>query len=353
MRRHFLLKWVCSFCTIFFSSFLCGMDIVPKELVTTIVHNCSFVEVCRLKCVSTALNKWAQFADMQLVCYDNEKEYIVLTDGLIYAAQKHNSTLFKALMSRQDDIAKTKRNIELTHMGYNNFSLSNQMKAYRGEVMGIPSKHKKLLQRKLLANLSQHFPMPYVSSNVCKMIAANLTSCMIPSNQEKCSLDQPIHYMYRFSYDKGLLAALIKKSDINARDKDGNTPLHRTAVAFKCSYKGIDISFFKMLIDNGVDVNACNNKGQTPLHLLVGSRSDVSGIIDLFLRNGTDVLIRDNEERNVYDCALPAWKRFVKTDGIWAIERRIGAQIFGLCVAGGMLWYIFNLIVNCPSSEKC
>lgn len=44
--------------------------------------------------------------------------------------------------------------------------------------------------------------------------------------------------------------------DVNAKNKDGNTPLHL------CN----DPKIARLLINAGADVNALNNEGQTPLH---------------------------------------------------------------------------------------
>ncbi len=60
------------------------------------------------------------------------------------------------------------------------------------------------------------------------------------------------------------LARLLLKTgvDVNAKDKDGETPLMRTS----------DQKTFKLLLQNGADINAQNNNGNTYLmHLIVGS----------------------------------------------------------------------------------
>ena len=47
-------------------------------------------------------------------------------------------------------------------------------------------------------------------------------------------------------------------ADVNARDADGNTPLHRAIWG--------EAEILQVLLDNGADVNAQNKFGSTPLN---------------------------------------------------------------------------------------
>jgi ankyrin repeat protein len=88
---------------------------------------------------------------------------------------------------------------------------------------------------------------------------------------------------------KELLAT--DNSLINARDKDGSTPLH-------CgTWKGHE-AVVALLLKAGADVNAHNSNdhwGTTPLH--AAAHANQSAIAKLLIDAGTDVNARDREGR--------------------------------------------------------
>jgi hypothetical protein len=82
---------------------------------------------------------------------------------------------------------------------------------------------------------------------------------------------------------------LVAGGDVNARDTQGHTPLHRVAEPFRHS-KATDeqqIEVGKMLLDAGADVNAKDNQQATPLHLaaLWGRGT----LVKLLLKHGSAV----------------------------------------------------------------
>src|ERR1022692_1624019 len=77
--------------------------------------------------------------------------------------------------------------------------------------------------------------------------------------------------------DKDVVELLLaKKADVNARDNDGETPLHR-ALAHQ------DVAH--VLIAKGADVNARDNDAETPLHR-AHARQDVAHVL---IAKGADV----------------------------------------------------------------
>jgi ankyrin repeat protein len=77
-------------------------------------------------------------------------------------------------------------------------------------------------------------------------------------------------------------------ADVNARDNDGNTPLHGIYLT--------DVE--EELLKLGADVNARNNEGETPLFTNVDNDS-----ISLFIAHGADLNIRNNEGETVIEDA--------------------------------------------------
>jgi ankyrin repeat protein len=77
-------------------------------------------------------------------------------------------------------------------------------------------------------------------------------------------------------------------ADVNARDKDGNTPLHETFLT--------DVE--EELLKLGADVNARNKNGETPIFTTVDDQA-----IPLFIEHGADLTIRNNKGETVVEAA--------------------------------------------------
>ena len=77
-------------------------------------------------------------------------------------------------------------------------------------------------------------------------------------------------------------------ANVNARDNDGNTPLHETFLT--------DVE--EELLKLGADVNARNNNGETPIFTTVDDHA-----IPLFIEHGADLSMRNNKGEDVVEAA--------------------------------------------------
>jgi hypothetical protein len=75
--------------------------------------------------------------------------------------------------------------------------------------------------------------------------------------------------------------------DKDIKDANGDTPLHHLA-------KIRSYGEFKRLLAMGVEVNARNNQGETPLHIAVGWGPDGPDKVKRLLAEGADIEARDN-----------------------------------------------------------
>jgi hypothetical protein len=98
---------------------------------------------------------------------------------------------------------------------------------------------------------------------------------------------------YRYNDENGKRVECVRLlveagADVNARDNEGNTPLH-----------GIFLNDVEEeLLRLGANVNARNNEGETPIFTNVSDDA-----ISLFIQHGADLTIRNNDGETVFEAA--------------------------------------------------
>ena len=81
----------------------------------------------------------------------------------------------------------------------------------------------------------------------------------------------------------------VKCIDVNAKDKDGNTPLH-----LSLDQNNLDLDLIRLLIERGANVNAKNNLGQTPIERLFSNKYNCSAQLDMKIKiNASRVLLEN------------------------------------------------------------
>ena len=102
-------------------------------------------------------------------------------------------------------------------------------------------------------------------------------------------------------------------ADVNVRDKNGASPLHR-AVRTRCA------AAVKCLLEAGSDARLKNKPGSTPFHLAVqntgrggtgaeAAKTAQRQIIQEFLSFGLTPALKDGKGKSVFDCARSNWIR--------------------------------------------
>ncbi|XP_010489750.1 PREDICTED: serine/threonine-protein phosphatase 6 regulatory ankyrin repeat subunit B-like [Camelina sativa] len=133
-----------------------------------------------------------------------------------------------------------------------------------------------------------------------------------------------------------LLTALVNKSlacmehllawgvDTDARDFAGATALH-----FSCR-SGDDLTFLKVLVEHGANVNAPNHNADNPLHLvllLAGADTEITnGVGDTPLHNAVETLKTSVETQ----CAIT--QRLLFADVDTSVENYLGMTAFDVAV---------------------
>jgi len=131
-------------------------------------------------------------------------------------------------------------------------------------------------------------------------------------NKANCYRWTPLHIACEYSKlcdvdnHTGIVKQLLNFEgiDVNAKDQDGNTPLHKA-----CSCGGFgDLNIVRELLnDPSIEINSRNSAGNTPLHLICGKergwKSDLEMIRLLYETNRLDLTLQNRSGRTALEIA--------------------------------------------------
>lgn len=116
-------------------------------------------------------------------------------------------------------------------------------------------------------------------------------------DQEDANLQTPLHIAVKKGLDEnvGMLFRALMEPDVDARDKDGMTPLHYAA-----EFEDTNILHFLLLKE--ANPNIQDKDGETPLHIAIDA--DDKAMVKLLLKFGADPTIQDNGGKSAFHYAL-------------------------------------------------
>ncbi|KAH8977684.1 ankyrin repeat-containing domain protein [Lactarius hatsudake] len=142
-----------------------------------------------------------------------------------------------------------------------------------------------------------HFASRHWRFEICRLLldnGANANARDVRGRNLLHELSQKVPYAgVKFQNILSIAELLLKHGvDVNALDEDGATPLH-----FASSYGMLELA--RLLLDSGAHANVKNVLGQTPLHLVSqeeGPSNEDPNIARLLLERVMDVNARDNDQ---------------------------------------------------------
>lgn len=178
-------------------------------------------------------------------------------------------------------------------------------KAYNVIKQYQPFPHKEILTLLMIHRLRKNSPLSWVPKDVLKYL---IIPRAWPKRTFKWMIQRSspipkghftwLHYATFWCKPQMVQRLLNRSRDVNARNKDGLTPLHLLFLN-KCRYDDDTIiaNIASMLLKNGADVNSLTaDYRNTPLHL--AARKDLAQTCKVLLEYGADTTLRNTYEED-------------------------------------------------------
>lgn len=220
--------------------------------------------------------KTVHYCNKDLVIYICSVVYDVLHDLICYyilgtSANCRRITGRKKAASTEGSLKNQRLSLHL---------LARSTKVCTEEVLSLLKQGSEIDARNLKGDTPLHCAVQFENYEICNVLL-KLGANVNIKNSDGLT---PLHICTKHSKSTALLDLaknlLNTVSDVNAKDKHGNSPLHYAAL------KG-QFKLVKLLLNFGADVHVTNNLIQTPLVFAV--RGQNVEIVKLLIDNGSDV----------------------------------------------------------------
>lgn len=213
-------------------------------------------------------------------------------------------------------------NLHSTQQLVNLNNLAIFINSFKTRIRQIISDSKKLIYNveKISDHVKKIHNNPKLFTKHKEQLQTNRTKLIENKEEFNAYIIIVSYYISNFNLDLERIKTLIKnKIDPNQGDKNNDTPLHLLVKT-----TGEDIApFIKVLCENGANVNALNNKKQTPMDIALVYNNYTSafqlreygGDFNLYKSKYIEMLKAEVEQKNRLACILLCFKEKYKANG--------------------------------------
>jgi len=140
-----------------------------------------------------------------------------------------------------------------------------------------------------------HYAVPHLGSSH-HFTSCKVFSCLVENgaNVNSCANDSCTPLMLAISngHLNGAIFLTEHGTDVNVQDRDGKTALHFAVQRYHSSHHSEWCEVLSCLVENGADINACENNGNTPL--MIASFCGHVNVVTFLIQHGADLGFQNN-----------------------------------------------------------